>query len=306
MTAHARVGIVVRTKNRPAFLARALRDINAQTYSDWVVSIVNDGGDAAAVDAVIDAAPGQIAAGAVRVHNAVPTGRSAAANTGVRSVSSDYIVLHDDDDLWHPAFLAETVRWLEENPGDIGVVTRTDIVYEEEKGERYEEVGRETFWASLDAIRFVDLLEVNRWVPIGYLYRRELHDRVGYYDEDIHAAEDWDLGLRTLARYSIGLLDGEALAYWMQRRGVDGEIGNSMFVLAGDHARYDALIRDRALREYVAREGMGLPLYLAGERRRERESFREIVREEVKRELDARPSDLDRLRRKLHWRRRRA
>lgn len=118
-------------------------------------------------------------------------------------------MLHDDDDLWHPAFLEATVRWLDDHPDDIGVTVRTEIIYEAERDGRFQEVGRAPFWPRLTAITYAELLQVNRFVPISYLYRRSLHDDVGMYREDIHAAEDWELNLRTALRHHIGLLGGE-------------------------------------------------------------------------------------------------
>ncbi|MGZ3660875.1 MAG: glycosyltransferase family A protein, partial [Bdellovibrionota bacterium] len=42
--------ILLRTKDRPVFLRRALESILAQTDEDWVIALVNDGGDRAALD----------------------------------------------------------------------------------------------------------------------------------------------------------------------------------------------------------------------------------------------------------------
>ena len=304
MSGSARVGVVVRTKNRSWFLRRAILDIAAQTYAEWRVCVVNDGGDRGAVDEILAGLPEAIRGRVEVIHNPATVGRSAAANQGVRAVDTEFIVLHDDDDLWHPNFLLRTVEWLSTHPDDVGVVVRTEIVFERASaGGGFEEISREIFWADIDEIRFADLLEINRWVPISYLYRRELHDRVGYYDENIHAAEDWDFGLRTLVRHRVGFLDGTPLASWMQRRGVDGELGNSMFTLAQDHDRFDQHIRDTALREYAAAYGLGLPLYVAGLVKAESgvliERIRSVVREEITNQLDSRPSDLDRLRRRL-------
>lgn len=295
----ARVGIVLRTKNRPWFLARALADVVAQEFSDWHVHIVNDGGDPDPVDScVADLEIDQRERVSV-THNIESLGRSAAANRGVDALDVEFIVLHDDDDLWHPRFLTETVAWLDAHPDDVGVVVRTEIVFEVATDHGgFTESTREVFWADIDEITYIDLLEVNRWVPISYLYRRSLHARVGLYDESVHAAEDWDFGLRTLIRHRVGFLDGVPLAFWMQRRDVLGELGNSMFTLADDHERYDKRIRDNALREYAATHGAGLVLYLT---RLIRDDLRAIVREEVVRELDARPSDMDRVRRRFRW-----
>ncbi|MFD6697521.1 MULTISPECIES: glycosyltransferase family 2 protein [unclassified Microbacterium] len=275
--ASARVGIVVRTKDRPAMLARALGDILSQSFEDWHVVIVNDGGDAAAVDRVI-AAVGTAARGRFSViHHSDSRGRSAAANAGVQRLIGAYVVLHDDDDLWHPEFLAATVAWLDQNPGDGGVVARTEIVYERETATGFEETGRVPFWPALTSITYAELLQVNRFVPIAYLYRRALHDEVGYYREDVHAAEDWEFNLRVAARHPLGFLGDRVLAFWMQRPNATGALGNSMFVLEHEHEYYDRRIRDEALRTYVAGHGDGLPLFLA-----------RYVQDEVSRQLDER------------------
>ncbi|MDQ1083248.1 MULTISPECIES: glycosyltransferase family 2 protein [Microbacterium] len=256
-----RVGIVVRTRQRPDFLRRALADIGAQSFRDFRVVVVNDGGDAAEVDGVVDAS----GLDAVAVHRIAPGdgGRCVAANVGVRDAGTEYVVLHDDDDRWHPDFLSRTVAWLDAHPSDAAVAVPTEIVYEEQRGGAWTEVGRAPFWAGMQRISLTEMLSVNRAVPISVLYRRAVHDEVGWYDETLDAVEDWDLYLRILRAGEIGFLPGEALAYWTQRPDATGLDANSMFALTAEHAADDARVRDRALHEWVRREGTGLPLYLA-------------------------------------------
>lgn len=269
----------MRTKNRPWFLRRTLRDIASQDCTDWVVHIVNDGGDPAPVDAVVAEMPGQVSGRVSISHNPQPTGRSAAANQGVRSLPTEFIVLHDDDDLWDPSFLSTTAGHLDDHPDDIGVMVRTEIVYEKQVADDFVETGRAPFWPDLREITYSDLLRINRAVPISYLYRRVLHDEIGFYREDLHAVEDWEFNLRTALRHHIGFIDGKPLAFWMQRAGVSGELGNSMFALSEEHDHYDRLVRDEALREWVTRNGAGLPLYLA-----------KYIQDEVSRQLDEKRS----------------
>lgn len=256
-----RVGIVVRTRQRPDFLRRALVDIAAQTYDAFRVVVVNDGGDPAEVDGVVNAS----GLNAVTVRHIAPGegGRCVAANLGVREAGTDYVVLHDDDDRWHPEFLARTVEWLDTTPADAAVAVPTEIVYEENRGGTWVEVGRAPFWAGMQRISLTEMLSVNRAVPISVLYRRAVHDQVGWYDETLDAVEDWDLYLRILRSGGMGFLPGEPLAFWTQRPDATGLDANSMFALAEAHAVDDARVRDRALAEWVGREGDGLPLYMA-------------------------------------------
>lgn len=272
-----RVGIAVRTKNRPWFLERTIADIRAQDYPSWTVQVVNDGGDPAAVDQIIAALPADVAARISVRHNERPAGRSAAANQGIGALDTEYVVLHDDDDLWHPSFLRTTVGHLDTHPRDIGVMVRTEIVYEKQADEGFVEAGRTPFWPDMSEITYSDLLQVNRAVPISYLYRRVLHEDVGWYREDLHAVEDWEFNLRTALKHHIGFIDGSPLAFWMQRVGVAGELGNSMFALEREHDHYDRLVRDEALRAYVEKEGPGLVLYLT-----------RYIQDEVSRQLDER------------------
>lgn len=276
-----RVTVVIRTKNRPAFLRRALADVSAQEYAGWHIVIVNDDGDRREVDRVVAEAA---VANVTVVDSAAPHGRCCAANTGLRAARGEYVVLHDDDDRWHPAFLGETVRWLDEHPGDIGVMVSTAIIYEEHDGDRWREIDRVPFWRGMTRISLTELFEINRAVPISFLYRRELHDIVGWYDESLDAVEDWEFYLRVIPRFPVGFIAGEPLAYWVQRPTARGAEANSMFELGDDHVRDDMLVRDRELARWVDKNGAGLPLYLAHLQRQLREDLRNLLVSE----LDAR------------------
>lgn len=293
----ARVGIVVRTKNRAPFLQRALADIARQEYRAWRVCVVNDGGDRADVARVIESFPEDLRSSIDVAHNDHSRGRSAAANQGIAALTTEYLVVHDDDDLWDETFLTATVSWLDSHPDDAAVVARTEIVYEERDASgAFVEVRRTPFWADVDEIRFTDLLEINRAVPIACLYRRGLHEAVGLYREDLHAAEDWDFYLRATVRHHFGFLEGRPLAFWMHRVGVGGDLGNSMYAFSDQHRRYDEVVRDDALRRFVDEYGPGLPLFLVGFLRGE---ITRTVREELARQLDEHPSDLQRIARRL-------
>lgn len=277
-----RVAVIVRTKNRPEFLRRALADIAAQTYDDIEVIVVNDGG----VRDVVDQAVGSsnISRTVTILDTVTPSGRCAAANAGVNATAADYVVLHDDDDLWHPDFLADTVAWLDEHPQHGGVAAATEIVYEQLTNGEWIETSRSPFWEGMTRVSLDEMLRVNRIVPISFLYRRELHDELGGYDERLDAVEDWEFYLRVLPRYPLGFLSGEPRAFWMQRPAAEGTAANSMFELDSEHSRDDALVRDRSLAEWIAKNGAGLPLQIAAMEQRLRDQFALELAESVARQ----------------------
>jgi glycosyltransferase involved in cell wall biosynthesis len=260
-----RVAVIVRTKDRPKFLDRALRSITSQTLAEWECIVVNDGGDPAGVDAMVARVP-EAHREKVRVlHRETSHGRWASANAGVRLTRAPLIVLHDDDDSWHPGFLAAAADYLERpsNAERGGVVSKIEIVWEKVDGDDYVELGREIFQQQLTAPTLGDTMLFNRFVPIGFVYRRCLHDELGLYEERLPVVGDWNFTLKVLARGPLEYLDEKKpYAYWHQRPGTEGSAGNSVIAADEEHRATDALLRDEALRAYVQQHGPGLPLYL--------------------------------------------
>ncbi len=255
-----RVSIVVRTKDRPHLLRRAISSIRSQTFGAWEAVVVNDGGDPAAVDAIL----AELGSGTADC--APSTTRSpwavAAANAGVRATSAPLLVLHDDDDSWHPDFLDVLVGYLDEHPEEHGVVARCEVVLEEPQNGDFIERGRYVLESHNAEIRLTDLLEFNRFVPISFVYRRALHDLIGPYDDSLPAAGDWAFNLSVVAQRPLHYADDRILAYWHQRPGVDGAFGNSVHAAPGEHMFADRRHRDVTLRAYVQQHGVGLPLFL--------------------------------------------
>jgi glycosyltransferase involved in cell wall biosynthesis len=256
------VAIVVRTKDRPDFLARAIRSITDQTFTNWECVIVNDGGDPSQVDEIVDRLPDAHRRRTRALHSPASRGRWVSANAGVLATSAPLLVLHDDDDSWHPDFLARATSYLEEHPDRDGVVSRIRIRWEERRGDSYVTVREEVFQEHLPVPTLGDTLLFNRFVPIGFLYRRSLHAELGLYDERLPVVGDWNFNLKVLARGPLEYLADEPYAYWHQRVGDAGAAGNSVIESRGDHAKYDALLRDEALRAHVQEHGPGLALYL--------------------------------------------
>ncbi|MEU1972516.1 glycosyltransferase [Microbacterium sp. NPDC019599] len=280
-----RVSIVTRTKDRPLFLTRALRSIASQTFRDWEVVIVNDGGARSAVDEAISAS-GIDASHVTVIDNATPTGRWPAANAGVRAASGEYLVLHDDDDSWAPAFLATAVDYLDRNPDRLGVVSRIQIIWERRTGNVIERLSDERFLPDSLAPLLMDQLQFNRFVPIAFLYRRRAHDVVGPYDERVPVVGDWLFNTRILMQGPLEYLGPTPLAFWHQRPSSTGVDGNSVIEASSDHALHDALVRDEAFRSTLTRDGDGLALYLTYFVDKRAKQIEDVIRSEVGRLRD--------------------
>lgn len=260
------VAVLVRTKDRPRFLRRALANIAEQTFTDYTVCVINDGGDESATRAILQASPlAHLLEGDAPRLMLLTTGggnMEAASNAGLAATDSKFVAIHDDDDLWAPEFLERTVGALRASDALI-CSTRVVERYERETPEGEFEVYEERiFHDGLPGFGLQFLYRTNRTVPIGILYRRRLHELVGPYDESLPVVGDWEFNLRAAAVTEVLLVD-EPLAYWSLRPEADGAEANSVQRQA-EHARFDASVRARAIRDDLQSGGRPGPyLYQA-------------------------------------------
>lgn len=262
----ARVTIVTRTRNRGVLLKRAVRSVARQTFTDYELVIVNDGGDAAEVDALIAAQPAELAARTTIVHNESSHGREAAVEDGLAVSTHEFFAIHDDDDSWEPGFLERTVAEMDAHPSYGAVAVRCDVVHEHLEGDRVVEDSREVLAADSDCWSLVDSFVVNAVPPISQLIRRDVADEIGHWDGRLQTQADWEFNLRLLLSCSVSFLGDEVLAHWHQRPAQGSDMGNSVIDDAHQHRADNLMIRDRYLRDALAAPGQHLgPYLLAGE-----------------------------------------
>jgi glycosyltransferase involved in cell wall biosynthesis len=189
-----RVSVLLRTKDRPGFLADALDSLRRQTFGDFETVLVNDGGPIPAK--LLESPPGR----ALRVVEPTPPGgRTRALNAGLAAARGTYVSYLDDDDLYLPAHLDTLVRFLDGSDEYRAAYTSVRQI-EQVLGDdgRYRD-GREitVYGRPYDAAR---LLYKNDIPLIGLAHRRALADEVGRFDESFDQFEDWDFLIRLSAR----------------------------------------------------------------------------------------------------------
>jgi glycosyltransferase involved in cell wall biosynthesis len=224
------VSIVIRTRNRPITLDRALRSIVKQTFPSWELALINDGGDIAAMRSVVARYALPLNGRCEILNLERRKGMQAAANNAIAATSGRYVVIHDDDDSWHPDFLAKSVSYLEAAPrGICGVTVGTEIVTERFQGDQLIEIGRKRLAQPTPLVGVEMLMQRNVFPPISFLYRREAGSALGFYREDLRPLGDWEFNVRLAKRFEIGVILN-VLAYWHLRPGCRrGPYANSTY-----------------------------------------------------------------------------
>ncbi|MFL5298127.1 MAG: glycosyltransferase family 2 protein [Phenylobacterium sp.] len=259
------VAIIMRTMDRVVFLQRALASIARQTFEDYVLVVFNDGGDMEGIEAELGASA--IDRRRVVLLDGVENrGMEAASNAAIRAVRSEYIVIHDDDDSWHPGFLQKTVSYLEANPGAGGVVTQSVHVNEAIRGDRIQTLNTKPYNDWLRSLHLGELLIMNVFPPISFVFRRTVYEEVGGFNERLPVLGDWDFNIRFAARAEIGVV-AEALANYHHRQPSGlGAYENSVTGAISLHERFNPVVRaafvdDDAMRPLAGAMAIGPVLH---------------------------------------------
>lgn len=181
---------VVVTVIIPAFdpgdlILEALESVYQQTFKSWEVIVVDDASSDGLRERLL---PHMDRINYIRFDE--NRGPSAARNEAIRLARGRYVAPLDADDYWDPRRLEVLVSYLEDHP-EISMVTG-DLLY---VGWSSEEEVASFFSAPLTSFRDNDqdvhILREN--FPGGCLvYRKELFQNHGFYDESHRRAEDWD------------------------------------------------------------------------------------------------------------------
>ena len=243
------VAIITRTKDRPLLLERAARSVAGQTYRNILWIVVNDGGDPEPVREVLAESlvdPTRV----IFISHEQSLGMEAASNAGIRSCSSDLIVIHDDDDSWEPGFLEQSVTFLGRH-GHLydGVVCHSTYIEEVISNGIVSEHKRRPFNDWLSNVQIAEVAVANLFPPIAFLFRRGVWARLGGFDESLPVLGDWDFNLRFLMEADIGVLP-LALAHYHHRTSVDQNdtYANSNSGSDNPHVAFSAILRNRYLR----------------------------------------------------------
>lgn len=279
------VAIVTRTLDRPWFLKRALESVSRQTFDDYVQVVVNDGGDISLAEHIIaetNCAHHKI----ILVDNVVNRGMEAASNIAIQAVDSDYIVIHDDDDSWEPTFLEKTVAFLETANPQIygGVITQTNYVSEEVTPAGLKIHSSSPYQGWIKNVHIMEMAIQNFFPPISFLFRRDLYDKIGGFNQNYPVLGDWDFNLRFLIESDIGMIHEPLANYHHRDRGDTSLFGNSVISGRDQHIEYSSVVRNRFARNLLHADHpalavlVGIGLHFDDNRREVREVLSRVNR----------------------------
>jgi glycosyltransferase involved in cell wall biosynthesis len=196
------VSVIIPTYDRWPMLGEAVASVLAQREVHLELIVVDDGSrdeSSAHLARMADESRAR-SAHPIHVLRTENLGPAAARNAGSAIACSPFIAFLDSDDLWAPNKLKRQLDWMRQTPGY--EIAQTEEIWIR-KGRRVNP-GRRHRKRAGDV--FIDSLRTCLISPSAVIMGTSLFRHAGGFDPLMRAAEDYDLWLRVLAEYPIGLL----------------------------------------------------------------------------------------------------
>jgi len=190
------VSIIVRTKDRPILLKKALQSIAAQTYSPIEVVLVNDGDPLPDIE-YYKVILNRFIFKCLDNHKG---GRTKAANLGFYNSCGDFVCFFDDDDFLYNDHISSLVFFLQNSDYKIAYTDSRFVILEyDSSSERFIQV-KSYLAPTMDFSR--ETLFFYNYIPFMCLmFHRDVINEVGVFDEEFELCEDWDLIIRISKTY---------------------------------------------------------------------------------------------------------
>ncbi len=198
------VTIVMPVYNGARYLDGAIRSVLQQEYCEWELICVDDGSTDGSDAIIVGHA---VADSRIRhLSNGRNLGLPASLNRGFAEARGKLHSWTSDDNILRPNMLAELVERLERDP-DIGVVYAGYSVIDDAE----------------NILRYIPPRPMeDRWYgnPVGaaFLYRQDVTEKLGGYDETLFGAEDYDYWMRAAHHFQMKPVDTDLYLYRRHER----------------------------------------------------------------------------------------
>lgn len=203
--AKPKISVVVPAYKTPEkFLREMIESVQAQTYDNWELCIVNAGFEEGGIEKTLEQYAGQDAR--IRYENLSENlGISENTNRAFAMAQGDYVGLLDHDDLLAPNALYEVACALEKD-------SRIDCIYTDE--DKVTADLSEHFQPHLKPDFNLDLLRSNNYITHFFLASRRLVEEAGGFRREFDGAQDYDFILRCTEKAEKICHIPEILYHW--------------------------------------------------------------------------------------------
>ena len=229
------VSVIIPVHDRKDVVGRAIRSVQAQTWRDFELIVVDDGSSDGTPERVLDDFS---ADDLTLLRLPACRGVSAARNHGMAAARGDWIAFLDSDDEWRAAKLERQMTAIAAS-GLLVCHTDETWIRNGVRVNPHRHHQKHGGWI------FRQALPLCVMSPSSIVVHRTVFDDIGHFDETLPACEDYDLFLRLTCRFEVLYLEEELI---LKYGGHDDQLSRAHFAM--DRFRVAAL--DRLLRDPAA------------------------------------------------------
>ncbi|MEA1915415.1 MAG: glycosyltransferase [Campylobacterota bacterium] len=186
------ISVVIPTFNRENFILEALQSVLNQSYQASEIIIIDDGSS--------DTTRELLKHYDIHYVYQENKGVSSARNLGIKHAKNDWIAFLDSDDIWESNKLELQVQYHQNNP-------TIKISHTDEKWIRNGKIINKKFHQKKpQGWCMKENLESCKIGPSTVMMHKSIFDTVGVFDEKLIVCEDYDLWLRVLQQFELGLI----------------------------------------------------------------------------------------------------
>jgi len=180
-----KISVVIPTLNRITTLQRALDSVINQTYKPAEIIVVDNGSS----DGTLKFLREQYPKITILTENKI--GVSSARNKGIKKSINQWIALLDSDDAWHPRKLEIQTSMLDSALKEYNLIHTDEVWFRNNK-----HINQMKKHKKQGGYIFERCLSLCCISPSSVLFKKNILDKVGLFDESLPVCEDYDMWLK--------------------------------------------------------------------------------------------------------------
>ena len=180
-----KISVVIPTLNRINTLQRALDSVINQTYKPAEIIVVDNGSSDGTLKFLREQYP------KITILTENKLGVSSARNKGIKKSINQWIALLDSDDAWHPRKLEIQTSMLDSALKEYNLIHTDEIWFRNNK-----HINQMKKHKKQGGYIFERCLSLCCISPSSVLFKKNILDKVGLFDESLPVCEDYDMWLK--------------------------------------------------------------------------------------------------------------
>jgi glycosyltransferase involved in cell wall biosynthesis len=187
------VSVIMPTYNRPEEIKQSIESVLNQTFPDFELIIVNDGGTDEVSKTIASFNSPKIKYHKVNENK----GLAAALNEGISRATGTHIAYLDDDDIYYPNHLETLITCIQNNPNYDLVYSNAWWCYGQTRNGRFVEHCRKLLERRPKTFDKDLLFKQNYISTLNLLHKKSCLRKTGLFDEALTKLMDWELWMRS-------------------------------------------------------------------------------------------------------------